>query len=215
MPYLSHEKLIVYQKAIEFVTWTEDLLKEVKRKTTARDHLERASCSIPVNLAEGNSKKSQRERSHYFEIASGSALECAACLDVLVAKNCVPKGQTASGKELLCSIVSMLVSLRSTKTAWCVKDGHGRYGGHLFGHEGLRVYQAALQFVSWCDRLMLGNEGKPDLKEDLDRSSTSIVLNIAEGNGKFSVKDRCRFLDIAHTSAVRCAATLDLWVACR
>ena len=45
--------------------------------------------------------------------------------------------------------------------------------------------------------------------------STSIPLNIAEGNGKYSLKDRCRFLDIARASALECAAVLDVLVAKR
>jgi four helix bundle protein len=40
-----------------------------------------------------------------------------------------------------------------------------------------------------------------------------VPLNIAEGNGKFSMKDRSRFLDIANNAAVDCAATLDVLVA--
>jgi four helix bundle protein len=52
-----------------------------------------------------------------------------------------------------------------------------------------------------------------EVKDQLDRASTSIVLNIAEGNGKYLLKDRCRFFDIAHGSAVECAAGLDILVA--
>ncbi len=52
-----------------------------------------------------------------------------------------------------------------------------------------------------------------DVKDQLDRAATSIPLNIAEGNGKYTPKDRCRFLDIAHGSALECAASLDILVA--
>lgn len=38
------------------------------------------------------------------------------------------------------------------------------------------------------------------------RVAQSIPLNIAEGNGKRCLKDRARFLDIAHGSALECAA---------
>jgi four helix bundle protein len=53
------------------------------------------------------------------------------------------------------------------------------------------------------------------IKDQLDRASTSILLNIAEGNGKYSAKDRCRFFDTAHGSALECAAGLDILVAKR
>jgi four helix bundle protein len=52
-----------------------------------------------------------------------------------------------------------------------------------------------------------------EVKDQLDRASTSILLNIAEGNGRYAQKDRCRFLDIAHGSALECAAGLDILVA--
>ncbi len=42
-----------------------------------------------------------------------------------------------------------------------------------------------------------------------------IANNIAEGNGKRSLPDRCRYLDIARGSALECAACLDGLVARR
>ena len=45
------------------------------------------------------------------------------------------------------------------------------------------------------------------------RKRFSIPLNIAEGNGKYGVKDRCRFFDIAHGSALECTSGLDILVA--
>ena len=43
-------------------------------------------------------------------------------------------------------------------------------------------------------------------------ASTSIPLNIAEGNGKYAAKDRCRFFDIARGSTLECAAVLDVMI---
>ena len=79
-----------------------------------------------------------------------------------------------------------------------------------FDHEKLRVYQAAVKFSGWAGMLVESLNGKLAVKEQLDRASTSVVLNIAEGNGKRSHRDRCRFLDIARGSAVECAACLDV-----
>ena len=84
-----------------------------------------------------------------------------------------------------------------------------------FDHEKLDVYQHALSFVEWVGRFLEEKPGKLAARDHLDRASTSTVLNIAEGNGKFSIKDRCRFLDIAYGSAVECAACLDIYVARR
>ena len=41
-----------------------------------------------------------------------------------------------------------------------------------------------------------------DVKDHLDSALTSIAPNIAEGNGKYSVKDCCRFFDTASGSAL-------------
>ena len=63
--------------------------------------------------------------------------------------------------------------------------------------------------------MLEGLQRAGEVKDQLDRASTSIALNIAEGNGKFAPKDRCRFFDIAHGSALECAAGLDILVAKR
>ena len=81
-----------------------------------------------------------------------------------------------------------------------------------FDHEKLDGYQDALAFVGWVSPILEGIPRESDLKSHLDRASDSIVLNIAEGNGKFGSKDRCRFFDIAHGSALECAAALDILV---
>lgn len=52
-----------------------------------------------------------------------------------------------------------------------------------------------------------------NIRDQLLRSSQSIALNIAEGNGKRSPADRPRFFEIARGSAMESAATLDVLVA--
>src|SRR5437016_6973154 len=82
-----------------------------------------------------------------------------------------------------------------------------------FDHEKLEVYRDAIAFVAWLSQILEGTVRVGDVKDQLDRASTSIPLNIAEGNGKYALKDRCRFFDIAHGSALECAAGLDVLVA--
>jgi four helix bundle protein len=109
--YFDHEKLDVYQASLAFVTWAEELLQSVQAKAAVRDQLDRASTSIPLNIAEGNGKFSVKDRCRFLGIAYGSALECAAALDVLVAKKLLLPQGVHDGKTQLRSIVSMLVAL--------------------------------------------------------------------------------------------------------
>ena len=107
----DHEKLKVYQASIEFVAWATDILDTVPKSSAAHNQLDRASTSVPLSLAEGNGKHSSADRCRFFDIARGSALECAACLDVLTAKSMIADEVADRGKELLVEIVSMMVGL--------------------------------------------------------------------------------------------------------
>jgi four helix bundle protein len=72
----------------------------------------------------------------------------------------------------------------------------------LFDHEKLRVYQLALEFVEWVGFLLDKINPKISVCNHIDEASSSIPLNIAEGNGKFTAKDRCKYFDIARGSAL-------------
>ncbi len=109
--YFDHEKLDVYQEAIAFCGWLGEFLGAISAKAAAKDQLDRASTSIPLNIAEGNGKFSAKDRARFFEVARGSALECAACLDVLLARKLASEEQVVTAKERLARIVQMLVGL--------------------------------------------------------------------------------------------------------
>ena len=106
-----HEKLIVYRRTLEFAAWSQVLIDSLTKKTSTRDHLERAGDSIALNIAEGNGKFSLKDRARFFQMAHGSALECAACLDLFVARRCCEQEAIANGKHLLEEIVKMLFSM--------------------------------------------------------------------------------------------------------
>jgi four helix bundle protein len=109
--YFDHEKLDVYREAINFCGWIGEFLASIPAKAAAKDQLDRASTSIPLNIAEGNGKFSARDRARFFEMARGSALECAACLDVLVVRKLAKEEPLAAQKERPVRIVEMLVGL--------------------------------------------------------------------------------------------------------
>lgn len=107
----DHEKLKVYQVSIQFVAWADGLLSNISKSVAAHDQLDRASTSVSLNIAEGNGKYTQADRCRFFDNARGSALECAACLDVLVAKKKTNVETASECKGMLVEIVSMLVGL--------------------------------------------------------------------------------------------------------
>jgi four helix bundle protein len=109
--WFDHEKLEVYREAIGFVAWLSALLEGTLRIGDVKDQLDRASSSIPLNIAEGNGKFTSKDRCRYFDTAHGSTLECAAGLDVLVAKGKATPDQIRPGKESLQRIVRMLIGL--------------------------------------------------------------------------------------------------------
>jgi four helix bundle protein len=110
-PLFDHEKLRAYQQAIAFVAWCEPILERLPKTLPAHSQLDRASTSVPLNIAEGNGKFTSADRCRFFDIARGSALECAACLDVLVAKKRLDPNEIIPGKQILAEVVSMLVGL--------------------------------------------------------------------------------------------------------
>ena len=109
--YFDHEKLKVYQVSLVFNEWVGEFLPSVGAKAAAKDQLDRAATSIPLNITEGNGKFSKRDRARFFDIARGSALEAAASLDVLVSRKLIASSQLTSAKEKLVQIVNMLIGL--------------------------------------------------------------------------------------------------------
>ncbi len=113
----DHEKLRVYQAALEFASWSEVVLARTKKSDSLADQLDRARASILLNIAEGNGRFTPADRCRFFDMARGSVLECAACLDLLVIKAGATKAEAEHGKQILLKIISMLVGLIRSNSA--------------------------------------------------------------------------------------------------
>ena len=109
--WFDHEKLAVYQEAIAFVAWLGERLEALPRLGDVKDQLDRASISVVLNIAEGNGKYLPKDKCRYFDIARGSALECAAGVDVLVVKRKLLIEEVGPAKQRLQRIVRMLMGL--------------------------------------------------------------------------------------------------------
>jgi four helix bundle protein len=111
-PIFDHEKLNVYRVAIDYVAFWYPIAKSFRGdQRHLRDQWRRAAESIPLNIAEGNGKQSLKYKNRFFEIARGSALECAAIHDILNAVSAVDAESNRRGKSELKRIVSMLSRL--------------------------------------------------------------------------------------------------------
>ena len=102
-----------------------DLLERVPKATAVHNQLDRASTAIPLNIAEGSGKWTAPDRCRFFDTARGSALECAACLDVLVVKKILQPENIVEAKQILVSVVSMLVGLIKAVAPDRVYEDHG------------------------------------------------------------------------------------------
>ena len=108
----DHERLDVYRLLIEYVAFSYRIAKDLTGvHRPARDQWLRAAQSIPLNIAEGNGKQSLKDKSRFFEIARGSALECASIHDVLHVCDAIDDESSHHGKSELKRIVSMLTRL--------------------------------------------------------------------------------------------------------
>ena len=80
-----------------------------------------------------------------------------------------------------------------------------------FDHERLDVYRISIAFVALADdTIETFPRGRAYLVDQLQRAALSSPLNIAEGAGEWSPKDKKRFYRMALRSATECAAILDV-----
>ena len=211
----SHEKLKVYEKALLSVAHLARHAASWDKRHSVVDHLLRASESVVLNIAEAARLRSVAQKQHQMDYAIGSALESAACMDIAVVKQLVGSDTALAEKLLLCEIVRMLVGLRKSWGGAVLHEASPGYGSRsdaTFPHERLDVYRAGLAFMCWFHALPGGAELSSRLYRQIDKAATSVILNIAEANGRYPEDDRRRFHDIAEASTVKAAAYLDLCV---
>jgi four helix bundle protein len=111
MPF-DHERLEVYQLALEFFDLADDVVEHLPRgRGHLADQLTRASLSIVNNIAEGAGKFSKGDKRRYSLAAMGSSTESAAMLDVCLRRKLIAEDVHRAGKQLLDRIVAMLVKL--------------------------------------------------------------------------------------------------------
>jgi four helix bundle protein len=108
----DHEKLTVYQVAIEFVILADEVIEHLPRgRAYLSDQLQRAALSISLNIAEGAGEYAVDEKARFYRMAKRSATECAGVLDVCQRLRLIEENRYIKGRELLIGIVSMLIKM--------------------------------------------------------------------------------------------------------
>jgi four helix bundle protein len=109
---LSHEQLDVYNVALDFFALTSTILERLPRGCgNLKDQLNRAATSIMLNIAEGAGKLRPKDKSRFYSISRGSALESAAIYDALKVRHLLKPSEYHRGKELLDRTASMLTKM--------------------------------------------------------------------------------------------------------
>jgi four helix bundle protein len=210
--YFPHEKLEVYSHALTFAKLAAALIDSWPAVFAVCDQLDRATESIVTNLAKAARLRAAESRITCLECSLGSVLECAACLDVAYRRHVVAVAPLHEAKQVLQRIARMEVGLRRSWSEYVQEDSepYGTDANQYFLHESLVVYQRSLHVHE-----ALGGLWEPEQKRDrysrrIDELSTSLTVNIAEGNGRFSNVDHSKFVSIAEDAGTKLAAYLDL-----
>jgi four helix bundle protein len=106
---LSFQKLRMYQRSIEFLAFSTEVIGKLPRGHSAlADQLLRAAQSQPRNIAEGAGRRTPVDQARFYTHARGSAMEAAAALDTMRIMKLLEDATYARGLELLEGIVGML-----------------------------------------------------------------------------------------------------------
>ena len=116
MEIFGYRKLIAYQKAKEVVKRTYKLLKKFppEERYAMCDQLRRASVSITSNIAEGVTRYSVKDKSHFIEIAYGSLMEVSSQLEIAEDLDYITLEDRLNMDKLIEEVARLLSGLQSS-----------------------------------------------------------------------------------------------------
>ncbi len=214
-PDLLHERLDVYRLFLDVAGLCGGVISSAAESIAALDHLDRAMESVGINLMRANTRTSGSPmRSVYLDTSIASTNECAASLDVCLARKIVAVDAYKTAIGRLWRVRGMLLGLKRA-SANQVREESAPYGTSMFPFAGLDMYQSSLEGVRWTDALFREVSLRARGKQKLDIATTGTVLNIAEGHGRMTATDQNRFMRTAEEHAFQTVLLLDLMAARR
>ena len=114
--YFSFEKLAVWQESRHLVKEVYILLRNfpAEEKYALCDQIRRAVVSIPSNIAEGAGRMSNKEKSHFVEIAFGSLMEVYCQIQIASDLDYISEEQLSTIRNRILRISKMLNALRKS-----------------------------------------------------------------------------------------------------
>lgn len=79
----------------------------------------------------------------------------------------------------------------------------------MFDFENLTVYRKAKAYNTSINEFLINSKLDRTTNDQLRRASFSIMLNIAEGSGRYSNRDKRNFYVISRGSVFECVAIFD------
>jgi len=110
---MNHQRLNCYGLLLSVAKRMPELIGSLPRGNYyLEDQLKRAFSSTLLNLAEGNGRRSQRDRNRFFDISLGSIAEVASIIDILSAYGYISAGHQEELKTLLRRAYAMIINLK-------------------------------------------------------------------------------------------------------
>ena len=112
---LSHTKLNIFKvsKTLVLSCYKETKAFPPEEKFGIVQQIRRAALSVHLNIAEGCSRKSPRERKRFYEVARGCVIEIDSALDISVDLNYLSKEKLAELGQLLVRTFQMISKMIS------------------------------------------------------------------------------------------------------
>jgi len=102
----AHESTPVYQQALEFAKWCEPVLERTPKQSAMHAGLDQSRTTILLKVAAAAGRTARDDKN--LETAEKAAIECAACLDLLVNKRVISREELQRGKESLQKLMALL-----------------------------------------------------------------------------------------------------------
>ena len=111
-----HERLVVWQESYHLCLWIYELTPQFPSSERFRlvDQMCRSSYSVPTNIAEGNAKRTAKDKRHYLDIAFGSLEELHCQVKISLDLHYITSDQFAQTDRHINRVSFLLTRFRSS-----------------------------------------------------------------------------------------------------